>query len=802
MSRSALLPVLSLLAGFAWVSPLLAAPPGQADAVITLSAAKAAYGSAEGVTVHVELSNPNPAPLRVLSWLVPGPELTAPLFEVTVDGVPAPYLGMLVKRAAPTAADYLTLAGGQRIGVDVDLSRYYSFSRSGNYQISYRMQSGEAYALDSTARASGWMQSNAVAVYASGRADKRLTLPTPDVVTGPTTFTACSADRQSLLTTARIDASAYANEAATYFASGNSGARYVKWFGAYAGSRWNLAKSHFDLIRNALDTLTVDFDCNCTQSDTTYAYVFLAQPYRIHLCGAYWRAPATGTDSKAGTLIHEMSHFTELGGTNDFVYGQDRAMELAVSNPNNAVMNADNHEYFAENTPATIDGGSSIALANGVPVSGISGASDSETRFTIDVPAGARNLVVRTSGGTGDPDLYVRIGTVPTTNAYDCRSVEVGPIEECRLPTPGAGTYHIMVFGFTAYSGLTLTVSFETTSATTQTLSVTRAGAGSGTVTSAPAGINCGSTCSANFGIGAQVTLTANAASGSTFSGWSGDCSGTQRTCTTSLSAARAVTATFSPGSLGAAVDEPALVRFALPTPVPANLNCPSGFFSVVVDDGPGAGVTAGTFGMEVLLDLPGTRVLAGGLNFGGLIDVGQVGFAGFSIANDANEQQTLNLNLTGSPANSSGSLPVRVRIGRRPDANTNLTVFEANATISLASAYQTSLNLPPGFYEVTVAPTSGAAGGNAEGQFFFSLTTSFVNRPGGGFQGGAVLGGYHTVHPTGGVSGFAAFCLATPHSTSVRVLSQPSYGAAGARDLRLRIQNEQQQDVVVVPGS
>lgn len=77
------------------------------------------------------------------------------------------------------------------------------------------------------------------------------------------------------------------------------------------------------------------------------------------------------------------------------------------------------------------------------------------------------------------------------------------------------------------------------------TLSVTKAGLGTGTVTSAPSGINCGATCSANFSTGTSVTLTAAAASGSTFTGWSGACTGTS-TCTVSMTAARAVTATFN----------------------------------------------------------------------------------------------------------------------------------------------------------------------------------------------------------------------------------------------------------------
>ncbi len=247
--------------------------------------------------------------------------------------------------------------------------------------------------------------------------------------------------------------------------------------------------------------------------------------------------------------------------------------------------------------------------------------------------------------------------------------------------------------------------------------------------------------------------------------------------------------------------DEPSLSRYALPTPNPPNANCPSGFFTAIVDDGPGAELTAGAFGMEVLLDDPGTRVLAGGLNFGGLIDAGQVGFAAFNIANAANENQRLNLSLTGSPSSSSSaSLPVRIRIARRT-ATSSDTVFDSTQTISLAAPFVTALDLPPAFYEATVAPISGAAGGDPEGQFYFSLTTSFIDRPGGGFQGGAVVGGYHARHPFGGVSGFAGFCLATPHSTSIRVLSQPSYGPSGAKDLRLRIQDAQQRDIVVVPG-
>ncbi len=80
-------------------------------------------------------------------------------------------------------------------------------------------------------------------------------------------------------------------------------------------------------------------------------------------------------------------------------------------------------------------------------------------------------------------------------------------------------------------------------SSSTYALTVTRNGTGSGTVAGGP--INCGSTCSANLASGTAVTLTATPASGSTFGGWSGACTGSG-SCIVTMTAARAVTATFN----------------------------------------------------------------------------------------------------------------------------------------------------------------------------------------------------------------------------------------------------------------
>lgn len=100
-------------------------------------------------------------------------------------------------------------------------------------------------------------------------------------------------------------------------------------------------------------------------------------------------------------------------------------------------------------------------LQNGVPVTGLSGSSGTELRFTLEVPSGATNLVFQISGGSGDADLYVRRGSPPTTSQWDCRPYRTGNNESCSFSSPASGTWHVMVRGYTSFSGVTLTASYN-----------------------------------------------------------------------------------------------------------------------------------------------------------------------------------------------------------------------------------------------------------------------------------------------------------------------------------------------------
>ena len=84
----------------------------------------------------------------------------------------------------------------------------------------------------------------------------------------------------------------------------SSTTRYTTWFGTYSSSRHSTVLSHFSKISGS-DFSSFTYDCTCTESDT-YAYVYADNYGYIYLCGAFWDASTTGTDSRGGTIIHEV----------------------------------------------------------------------------------------------------------------------------------------------------------------------------------------------------------------------------------------------------------------------------------------------------------------------------------------------------------------------------------------------------------------------------------------------------------------------------------------------------------------
>src|SRR6185436_18152271 len=141
----------------------------------------------------------------------------------------------------------------------------------------------------------------------------------------------------------------------------------------------------------------------------------------------------------------------------------------------------------------------------------------------------------------------------PAATGRDCTETFAAGAVVTLTATPAAGS------GFTGWGGACTgtadcRVTMSAARAVTASfgkfpLTVTTAGVGAGTVRGPD--IACvrpaatGNDCTGTYAAGAVVTLTATPAAGSGFAGWGGACTGTGD-CTVTMSAARAVTATFS----------------------------------------------------------------------------------------------------------------------------------------------------------------------------------------------------------------------------------------------------------------
>ena len=100
-------------------------------------------------------------------------------------------------------------------------------------------------------------------------------------------------------------------------------------------------------------------------------------------------------------------------------------------------------------------------LVKGVPVTGLSVATGVGVTYTIVIPAGAKNLTFKTSGGTGDADIYAKFGAAASTSVFDVKSDGGTNTETITVAAPKAGTYYLLLNGYAAASGVSLVANYQ-----------------------------------------------------------------------------------------------------------------------------------------------------------------------------------------------------------------------------------------------------------------------------------------------------------------------------------------------------
>lgn len=105
-------------------------------------------------------------------------------------------------------------------------------------------------------------------------------------------------------------------------------------------------------------------------------------------------------------------------------------------------------------------GNTATPLTSGVPVTGIALSANTSKLYSIAVPAGRTTLTFKTTGGTGDADIYAKLGSAPTTTSYLKKSDGSTTVETITITSPSAGTYYLLLNAYSTFSGVTLTATY------------------------------------------------------------------------------------------------------------------------------------------------------------------------------------------------------------------------------------------------------------------------------------------------------------------------------------------------------
>lgn len=120
------------------------------------------------------------------------------------------------------------------------------------------------------------------------------------------------------------------------------------------------------------------------------------------------------------------------------------------------------HDYLTNNgcDGSGGDDGGTPPDGGGATFPNLSATSGQWLRGSYQIPSGVSSVTFQISGGTGDADLYVRYGSQPSTTAYDCRPYLNGNNEVCTINNPQAGTWHVGIRAYSAFSGVTFSYQY------------------------------------------------------------------------------------------------------------------------------------------------------------------------------------------------------------------------------------------------------------------------------------------------------------------------------------------------------
>lgn len=358
---------------------------GAAEGHINISL-KAADPESPGGRVVVSITNTGDAPTPIMVWHTPfaesGGRLPGAIFKATdAEGHEVPYRGTWAYVGRLTMRAFRTIAPGETLTKEIDLTNEYRFAPNQIYQIDYTLNLTHEPDPDvvSSAERRTFIRSsqekataNPVTIFFGDTiAVKQEETTDQDLI--------CTSDQTLIIDNARIEAGKRLRAGekfmreryVLYFDNGveryrfSPHPRYTRWFGTHDASEpplfepgWgenNNARAYETVMATAMRSrdgkLTPRCGCPGWGPDTP-AHAEVGTRYTMYFCDLFFKLPRFDAfASQAGAVMHEYTHYDAFyPGTADYGYGQLYAERAAAEDRTTAVKNADNFEFFFTDT--------------------------------------------------------------------------------------------------------------------------------------------------------------------------------------------------------------------------------------------------------------------------------------------------------------------------------------------------------------------------------------------------------------------------------------------------------------------
>lgn len=284
-----------------------------------------------------------------LPWHTPVDEIWEDILDVrSADGNVVPYTGRIARRMPTTDADFVRLAPGDFLTATFDIGRSYMLEQDGAYAISLKnfVNSSDA-SLSTTSNTASFSVSQS---HLQLDRFEQTNFGESNVEHGrhllQSAIISCDATRTTAVRNGynRAIGTQIPNSVSCLSRNANC-AQYVTWFGTYTQARRDTVAACWNNIRAQVGGSRANCctGCGANCGPNLFGYVYPSDTAQnIYLCQAYF----ANANEQAETITHEQSHFTRTCATQDFAYGESACRSLAISNPGNAIRNADNHCYF------------------------------------------------------------------------------------------------------------------------------------------------------------------------------------------------------------------------------------------------------------------------------------------------------------------------------------------------------------------------------------------------------------------------------------------------------------------------